>query len=286
MNKQTMPLLLLALALAPCAFGQETPAKKPAAKKPETKPLSEEQKSHEIEKNYNQALNIYDAIVDKADVAEVASMKRRIETNEGLLQSFRGKLAAAETQRRQVHVNYVNRSMELQRAHTSGDLPEKQFEEMMAKEKKAYERQTKSLDGDIAHYRGEVSRAEQTLKKLRAELKQLEVSLAHKLRAQGATAKRPKPPAAAIKEQLKALSGFKDMDFTRHSLDCPMCAKAFFREIRAQRGWLAFLGRKRTSKAHDMTPSTLPSAEAELVALPGPAPKPREKTPSAPKNQP
>lgn len=279
MIRQALPTFLAALFVVPLASAQ-APAKeagRPQAETgppksetgrskteiaPKTKPPTEEEKRREVEKQYDQALNIYGSIVGKADRAEIAGLKKRIETNENLLKSHREKLTKAEAQRRQFHINYVNRSLGLQRARDKGDLHEKQFQDLVKKEKKQYERQTSALDGDIKLYREETARAEQTLKRLRVEVKQLEASLAHKVRFEEKGKPGATSPVAAIRARLKDLSGFKTIHPTSHSLDCPECAKAFAAEARARRGWLAFL-----------RPGPSAKTRAKTQTPPAPAPK-------------
>ncbi len=150
---------------------ESDPLAEPAAPAPqELSPEEKRRRSRQIDRNYKQAQDIYQGIIN-AD--KVAPLDRRIANNERIVKEYNARIRGALRERRELQVNVFNQSFYLKQQVDKGLLAQDAYDGMITQEEEKYETRVASLKTSVTAWRKEVRAAKKRLATLKAQRRML-----------------------------------------------------------------------------------------------------------------
>lgn len=206
--------------LAPAPAPRAAPAPAPLEPEPAAPapldPAEERRRAKQIDKNYGDALSIYESLDDPS--RQLDALERRIKNNERLVADYRRRLGQAQEQRRELQVELFNRTFYLRQQRERGQVPEDAYARLIQQEERRYEERSLEHKENLEAWTRELREAEARLEALRAERRMFDVMNPRPRKAAAAAqAPAPKPGERLIgtlEERLRRLDRFE----TRHPL--------------------------------------------------------------------
>jgi hypothetical protein len=193
------------------------PAAKPQAKQ-ELTPEERARRENQIQRNYDEAQNIYQGII-RGD--KVGNIDRRIANNERIVKEFTARIRSALKERRDLQVQVFNRSFYLKQQVDRGQLTQEVYDRMIAEEERKYEERVADLKKNVIEWRKEVASAKQRVEELKAERRTMVAAQPRRRRgksSKGKQAPKAKPGEkllTSLRARLRQLSNFE----TKHTLN-------------------------------------------------------------------
>ncbi|RME81446.1 MAG: hypothetical protein D6785_08995 [Planctomycetota bacterium] len=131
---------------------------------------SKEEIEEEISKNEQFTLKKYKEILD-SEKFEVKNLKQRIKANEKLISQYRKKLHLTEKELERVRVELTTKAILLKRSKDEGRISTEEFNREFKRIHDRLNMESRELQADISFYKRELDRAENTLRRLKEELK-------------------------------------------------------------------------------------------------------------------
>lgn len=201
------------LAPSPGASADGGPAAEAAPVDPAEQALQEKRRGKQIDRNYQQALDVYDDIGQPRH--QLSSIDKRIANNERIVREYSERLARVGDERRRLQVELFNRTYYLRQQQEKGQIDQATFDRLIAKEEREYEARVKNLKSDIASWEKEVAAASKRLETMRGERRMLQATLPREgRRLRGDPAAKPKMRPGqrllgALDAQLRQLEKFE-----------------------------------------------------------------------------
>lgn len=180
---------------------------------PAQQALDEKKRGKQIDRNYQQALEVYDDLGQPRH--QMSSMDKRIANNERIVREYSERLAKSGDERRRLQVELFNRTYYLRQQKEKGQIDQASFDRLIAKEEREYEARVKNLKADIASWEKEVAQASKRLETMRGERRMLQATLpreGRRLRGDPQAAAKPRPGErllGALDAQLRQLERFE-----------------------------------------------------------------------------
>ena len=133
--------------------------------KNETSPIDEE-KSKQISRYFEEALNNYEEILGDQKDAEVRTTDKRIEANVDLLDGYQKKLSTSENSLRKIKLEYMRKFLVLKNSFTENRIDKATYQKELQKIAEEYTYKVKSLSSDRDFYQKETQKTSERLNAL------------------------------------------------------------------------------------------------------------------------
>lgn len=173
-------------------------------------PSIDEEQSKEISLLFEKAAQNYRDILDNRPEAEYKSNVERVESNKGLLNSNRDKLATSQSDLRRIKLQYIKRFLILKNSYKQGNFTKETYEQELAKLAKSYEFKVHSLVDDVDFYKGEVNQTEDRLKALE-ELHRIHSIMHPEKIKKSEEKKKNKRPLTELEKMMKKVQSTGDL---------------------------------------------------------------------------
>jgi hypothetical protein len=125
-----------------------------------------------IAATYDATLQIYQSILDK-EGTDATNIDQRIQSNEQMIAKYKPLLANAEAEQRRMQVDFMNRAFALKQQKESGQITEDMFAKEINADEQKFNRHRDEVAQDVSFYRDEIAQAEQRLKDLKTQRKEM-----------------------------------------------------------------------------------------------------------------
>lgn len=200
----------------PAATAPDAAAPAPAPVDPEQERRDARKRERTINKNYNDALQIYEGM--ESPDHSINALDRRIANNERLIADFKRRIAEATAQRRAFQVDLFNRTFFLRQQRERGQITQESFDKLIRQEERKYEEETANLKGNLEAWHKELKESVARLESLKSERRMLDASRARAPRRNGrggqqagANVPAPKPGErllGTLEERMRQLDRF------------------------------------------------------------------------------
>jgi len=172
-------------------------------------PMSEE-KSQQISKYFEEALQNYEEILSQEKASEVKTTEKRIEANARLLEEQKGKLSASEAALRKMRLEYTQRYLMLKNSFEKGRIDKKTYDRELEKIAQEYRFKMGTFVSDRDFYKGEATKTEERLRGLE------EYNRINRIVMEQEGGPKPEKPMNAFEslmQEVKALGCFETRNF-------------------------------------------------------------------------
>lgn len=131
-----------------------------------TPPELDEEKSRQISRYFEEALQNYRDILGQQETAEVETTEKRIGSNERLMEDQQKKLDTSKTALRKVQLDYIRRYLAIKNSYQQGAIDKKTYEFELDKLGREYKFQIDSLTKDVSFWKSQQGKTAGRLKTL------------------------------------------------------------------------------------------------------------------------
>jgi chromosome segregation ATPase len=183
----------------------------------------DEATSQQIGANLDATIATYEQILERQRT-DTALIRRRITSNQALLDKYGPELLKMEDEFRKLQVEFMTRTLALKRQKQQGQISEEQYQKALTEEYAKFERKRGAIMGDLTFYREEVGGAEVRLAEHHAKKTEMEERIK---RERPELLEKKRTPAERATDGLTAtlekLSGFEPRFTMDGAVDCEHC---------------------------------------------------------------